>query len=124
MNRVVEVMKALGERNRFRITLMVSQRPLCVCEICSVLEISISTVSSHLKQLAQAGILTGSREGRWVTYSLSDDPLVRRLLNLVGEKVRDEELMVSDRRRVKSLDREACALSLRGGKVRQNAGCC
>ncbi|MCD8491058.1 MAG: ArsR family transcriptional regulator [Geovibrio sp.] len=49
MRSEIEVFKALEDENRVRIAMMLRERPMCVCEIDSVLDIALSTVSSHLK---------------------------------------------------------------------------
>ena len=109
MKEIVNIMKALGEENRFRIVMMLRERPLCVCEICSVLDISISTVSSHLKQLAYAGLVEGEKDGRWVTYRLVDDKRLLELLEKVRNLVKDGEQLQKDRERVLKESPEICS---------------
>jgi len=114
MKRVVNIMKALGEENRFRIVMMLRERALCVCEICSVLDISLSTVSTHLKQLTQAGILKSQKDGRWVVYAWTDVPSVRDLIERVRKEVNDEEKLNNDLLRIREVDRKSCGTVLRG----------
>ncbi len=73
MDSKVDVFKALGDSNRLRILNMLSVRNLCVCEINSVLNISMSTISSHLKILRNAGLVNSIKDGRWIIYSLNSD---------------------------------------------------
>ena len=63
------VLKALADRHRLRIVnllLRASGEPVCVCEVQPLLGLSQGTVSHHLKQLVEAGVI--EREGRG-TYS-------------------------------------------------------
>jgi ArsR family transcriptional regulator, arsenate/arsenite/antimonite-responsive transcriptional repressor len=47
----------------------------CVCDLIAPLEKSQSTVSHHLKVLADAGLVTGDRQGRLISYRLVDERL-------------------------------------------------
>ena len=109
MKQLVSIMKALGEENRFRIVMMLRERPLCVCEVCEVLDISLSTVSTHLKQLTQAGILSSEKDGRWVIYSVSDKPSIQELIEKVGEGVKDEGQLKKDLARTREISAKSCA---------------
>jgi ArsR family transcriptional regulator, arsenate/arsenite/antimonite-responsive transcriptional repressor len=63
------VLKALADRHRLRIVnllLRAGGEPVCVCEVQPLLGLSQGTVSYHLKQLVEAGLI--EREGRG-TYS-------------------------------------------------------
>ncbi len=63
------VLKALADRHRLRIVnllLRAGGEPVCVCEVQPSLGLSQGTVSYHLKQLVEAGVV--EREGRG-TYS-------------------------------------------------------
>jgi ArsR family transcriptional regulator, arsenate/arsenite/antimonite-responsive transcriptional repressor len=63
------VLKAVADRHRLRIVnllLRAGGEPVCVCEVQPLLGLSQGTVSYHLKQLVEAGVI--AREGRG-TYS-------------------------------------------------------
>ncbi|NOY24047.1 MAG: winged helix-turn-helix transcriptional regulator [Acidobacteria bacterium] len=113
MKQVISIMKALGEENRFRIVMMLRERSLCVCEICSVLEISISTVSTHLKQLSHAGLIEGQKDGRWVMYRLAEDEFVPDLLKIVQRRLTDTKQLERDRKLVLKASPEKCSALLR-----------
>lgn len=116
MKRLVNIMKALGEENRFRIVMMLRERSLCVCEVCSVLDISLSTVSSHLRQLTQAGILNSEKDGRWVKYTLKEEPFIRKLVEQIREEVGNESQLISDRLKIQNVNAETCAAMLKKGQ--------
>lgn len=72
MKTFVKVMKSLSDPNRVKIVKMLQERSLCVCELRAALELAQPTVSKHLKQLEEAGLVTFEKEGLWVNYRLSD----------------------------------------------------
>ena len=58
--------KLIADRNRLRILNMLLRaegEPVCVCEFTDLLELSQPTVSHHLKQLTDAGLLERERRG-------------------------------------------------------------
>ena len=64
--------KALADRHRLRIlnVLLQAGEAVCVCEFQPTLEISQPTVSHHLKQLVEAGILEREKRGTFAFYRL------------------------------------------------------
>ncbi len=76
-----KVFSALGERNRLRMALILQNGPLNVSEIASVLGLSQSNASHHLKLLLDSGVLARSGRGNWVFYHIRrDSPLVEGIL--------------------------------------------
>jgi ArsR family transcriptional regulator len=72
--------KALADRHRIRILnilLAAEGEAVCVCEFQPVLGISQPTVSHHLKQLAEAGLLEREKRGTFAYYSLAPGALDR-----------------------------------------------
>lgn len=73
--------KALGDPNRLRLmSLLAENGEMCVCDFPEVLGVSQPTVSHHLKVLTDAGLLTRSKRGRWVFFSVAE-PAVTDLVN-------------------------------------------
>jgi len=68
-------MKALSEPNRLRLVWLMSyiDQRICVSEGMDALGESHYNVSRHLKILLKAGIVSASREGKWVFYTLKTD---------------------------------------------------
>jgi ArsR family transcriptional regulator, arsenate/arsenite/antimonite-responsive transcriptional repressor len=108
MEKTVEQLKALGEPNRFRIMMMLRERPLCVCEIHSVLNISGSTLSNHLKTLKYAGLAGHRRDGKWVEYYLKDES-VRLLLNQIADHMENAHQINTDTELLRNTDRTVCS---------------
>ncbi len=71
MRRVVELAKALAERNRLRALHALRGRELCVCQIVALLELAPSTVSKHMSILRRARLVESRKKGRWVHYRLA-----------------------------------------------------
>jgi ArsR family transcriptional regulator len=67
------VIKALADRHRLRIVNLLLQaggEPVCVCEVQPLLGLSQGTVSHHLKQLVEAGIVARETRGTYSYFSL------------------------------------------------------
>lgn len=63
--------KALSDPIRVAVLELLREQELCVCDLCSHLEMAQSKLSFHLKILKEAGLIKGRQEGRWVYYSLN-----------------------------------------------------
>lgn len=69
-----ELCKCLGESTRFHVVALLSRHgELCVCDLVEALALPQSTVSRHLSQLRQCGILSARRAGQWMHYELNAD---------------------------------------------------
>jgi len=73
------VFRALADRARLRIVnvLAAAAEPVCVCELVPALGLAQPTVSYHLKQLAEAGLVERERRGTFAYYRLADGALDR-----------------------------------------------
>ena len=70
--RLVQMLKALGNPIRFRIMLTLAERQVCITqEIVETTPLAQSTVSQHLKVLREAGLIEGEFEGPATCYCLS-----------------------------------------------------
>lgn len=109
MNFEVEVFKALGDSNRLRIVCMLTVRELCVCEINAVLNISMSTISSHLKVLRNAGVVTSRKDGRWIIYRLDkSDEFINSLVAVTAEGMKKTQLVMEDAEKLKTINAKNC----------------
>jgi len=65
--------KALGHPARVAIIRLLLRREACICgEIVDELPLAQSTVSQHLKQLKEAGLIRGEVDGPRVCYCVDD----------------------------------------------------
>ncbi|MEF3254000.1 MAG: metalloregulator ArsR/SmtB family transcription factor [Deferribacterales bacterium] len=87
MKKIVEIFKVLGEENRLKITLILKEKPMCVCEIKEVLDIAMSTLSAHLKILKLAGVIEDYKRGRWIEYRVSNNPLIETLIKEIQKEL-------------------------------------
>lgn len=76
--------QAMADRHRIRILnlLLTAEDAVCVCEFVPALGLSQATVSYHLKQLSDAGLLVKERRSYYVFYRIAPRALegLRRLL--------------------------------------------
>ncbi|MFF2890137.1 ArsR/SmtB family transcription factor [Paenibacillus sp. NPDC057967] len=82
---LAEQLKLLGDKTRLTIVAMLKERTLCVCDIVELLETSQPNASQHLRKLKAAGLVSESRKGQWIYYSLhiEDKPEVQAIVNLL-----------------------------------------
>ena len=72
-NRIAKYAKALSHPARVAILRLLIQKQACVCgDIVDELPLSQSTVSQHLKELKQAGLIKGDIEGVKVCYCIDE----------------------------------------------------
>ncbi len=85
MNKHLEVFKALSDKTRVRILLLLMERDLCVCELMFVLKMEQSRVSHQLQVLKNADLVKDEREGKWMIYSIS--PAKKKVLLTIFDRV-------------------------------------
>jgi len=114
MVEILEHMSALSDPTRCRMLLVLEKHELTVSELCSVLQMPQSSVSRHLKTLADDNWVSSRRDATSRYYSMPLDDLdsaASRLWPLIREQVasttaagHDERRLrgVLDRRRIKS----------------------
>lgn len=97
--------KALSDLTRIRALRMIlaAEGPVCVCELADALELPQYQVSKHLAILRQVGLVTDSRIGTWVYYSIPSDAgeFAAGLYSLVRERV-NGPIFEGDAKRLKA----------------------
>jgi len=83
----LRALKATADPNRLRILRILGRGPFNVAELTDVLGVTQSTVSRHLRILAEGGLVDVRRAGTWAWYSLrvEGDGFPSRLLQLLGD---------------------------------------
>lgn len=66
-----EVFSALGDPIRLRVLDALAVDTRCVCDLQEVVEVAPNLLSYHLKVLRDAGLIVGTRRGRWVDDALN-----------------------------------------------------
>jgi ubiquinone/menaquinone biosynthesis C-methylase UbiE len=87
---IFDDLTTLSDSTRSRMLLLLDRHELTVSELCDVLQLPQSTVSRHLKTLADANWVVSRREGTSRYYTLALDgrePSTRRLWSLLREQV-------------------------------------
>ena len=73
-NRLSKYAKALAHPARVAILRLLIQKKTCICgDIVDELPLSQSTVSQHLKELKEAGLIKGDIEGAKVCYCIDSE---------------------------------------------------
>jgi ArsR family transcriptional regulator len=85
--RLEQVFKALADRHRVKILnrlLLAAGEAVCVCDFEALLGLKQPTVSYHLKQLLNAGLVTREKRGSYAYFRLDTDAFdhARQLLAL------------------------------------------
>ncbi|MDN5348513.1 MAG: ArsR family transcriptional regulator, lead/cadmium/zinc/bismuth-responsive transcriptional [Clostridia bacterium] len=76
-----ELFRVLGDETRTKILYLLAHQELCVCDLASLLEMSLPAISHHLRLLKALRLVKYRRDGKMVYYSLDDE----HILNLIRE---------------------------------------
>ena len=109
LKKITKILKALADESRIRMLALLKERNgLCVCEITDIIGLSQPTISSHLKKLQDAEIITSSKDGLWVNYSLDEnmDKEVEQLLGALVHMLSEDERIKSDVLKSYKINRE------------------
>lgn len=68
-----DILKALADPTRIVILDMLSRQVRCNCHFQEHLDLAPSLLSYHLRVLREAGLIVGTKRGRWVDYELAPD---------------------------------------------------
>src|SRR5215208_2814030 len=103
---ILEHMSALSDPTRCRMLLLLERQELTVSEICAVLQMPPSSVSRHLRTLADDAWVISRRDGTSRFYSMPLDDLdhgARRLWPLIREQVAATAAAGQDDRRLRGV---------------------
>lgn len=100
MTDAANIFKALGEQTRMRIAMLLIGQELCVCDLTEVLRLPQSTISRHMTQLRQSGLVVDRRDGIWTHYRLADDKVVRDISQLLDNSFRNTQPYKGDQKRL------------------------
>src|ERR1700734_3739418 len=96
MPSIIKTLKVVADPNRLRILLLLKGEELSVAELQDILAMGQSTISTHLSQLKQAGLVEDRRTGKSNLYRLKlengeakrDLAAVKRVLRKRQDKMR------------------------------------
>ncbi|MDP4692210.1 MAG: metalloregulator ArsR/SmtB family transcription factor [Ilumatobacteraceae bacterium] len=83
---LAKVFAALGDPIRLKLFTLIARDPsqeVCACSFVDELQRSQPTISHHLKILREAALITGTKRGTWIWYSVNTQALseVREFLS-------------------------------------------
>ena len=84
--RLARIFRALGDRHRVRLLSMIAAADggeACICDLTAPLGLAQPTVSHHMKQLVDAGLVTREQRGKWAYYRV-----VPQAIQALGETLR------------------------------------
>jgi len=116
VTRLLHTAKTLADPTRVRILAALRQGELCVCELCDALEITQSTLSTHLQVIRDASLVRTRREGKWIYYALRADKkqLLKRFFACFEPELKSDAQLAADAqrlaRRLSQRDNGACCL--------------
>ncbi|HTD54975.1 MAG TPA: metalloregulator ArsR/SmtB family transcription factor [Silvibacterium sp.] len=73
MASIVKILRVVADPNRLRILLLLEREELSVAELQEILSMGQSTISTHLSQLKQAGLVEDRRTGKNSLYRLKNE---------------------------------------------------
>jgi ArsR family transcriptional regulator len=76
--RLAHSFKALGDPTRVRLLSLIAATKggeACICDLTEPVALSQPTVSHHMKQLVDAGLITREQRGKWAYYRVVDGAL-------------------------------------------------
>src|SRR6185369_8773264 len=103
---LLDWMTALADPTRARTLRLVERQELSVADLCAVLQLPQSTMSRHLKVLADEGWVSARADGTSRLYRLALDgldPSARRLWALLREQTAETRLAAQDDQRLASI---------------------
>ena len=70
---LARMFKALGDPTRVKLLSLIaaaSDGEACICDLTELVGLAQPTVSHHMKQLVEAGLVTREQRGKWAYYRL------------------------------------------------------
>lgn len=106
MKTFLDLGKAISDESRARALMALTQGELCLCQLIELLELAPSTVSKHMTQLQQVGLVERRKEGRWHFYRLAGQEApeeIRRTLDWMLESLAEDPRTLRDRERLEAV---------------------
>lgn len=75
---LARIFKALGDPARVKLLSLIAASPsgeACICDLTDPVGLSQPTVSHHMKQLVDCGLVTREKRSRWVHYRVASQAL-------------------------------------------------
>jgi ubiquinone/menaquinone biosynthesis C-methylase UbiE/DNA-binding transcriptional ArsR family regulator len=102
---ILDHLASLADTTRSRLLLLLDRHELTVSELCGIMQLPQSTVSRHLKALADSGWVSARADGTSHLYTMTRQELdapARRLWSLVRDQVGPSPAGSQDQRRLQA----------------------
>ena len=102
---ILDHLASLADTTRSRLLLLLDRHELTVSELCGIMQLPQSTVSRHLKALADSGWVSARADGTSHLYTMTREELdapARRLWSLVRDQVGPSPAGAQDQRRLQA----------------------
>lgn len=102
---ILDQLASLADTTRSRLLLLLDRHELTVSELCGITQLPQSTVSRHLKALADSGWVSARADGPSHLYTMTRaelDAPTRRLWSLVRDQVGPTPAAAQDQRRLQA----------------------
>ena len=94
--KLVAVLKALGDEQRLKILKILAEQEMGVCEVIHQIKLSQPAISHHLKVLKQVELIRSEKQGKMIFYSLNSCGL-ERISNELGGYLQDLAQVAKDK---------------------------
>lgn len=79
------VLKALSDRTRIKLLMLLARGEMCVCQITAVTDAPQPTISNTLRLLENARLVKREQRGRWHFYSLADNRILKSMMEMLED---------------------------------------
>jgi ArsR family transcriptional regulator len=102
---LIAIYKCLCDETRLRLVHLLTQGPLCVCHLQSILDAPQVAISKHLAYLRERGLVEAQRHEQWMIYRLPDKPApeLERQLRCLQDCVQTHSVFREDLRKLKKI---------------------
>ncbi|MGN1227885.1 MAG: ArsR/SmtB family transcription factor [Christensenellales bacterium] len=86
---LAEFFKVIGDSTRIKILSALEYKDLAVCDLCGILDMSMSAISHQLRILKQSDLVRYRRQGKNIIYSLADEH-IKLIVNMALEHINEK----------------------------------
>ena len=86
---IISVSKALSDKNRVEIVKLLSENELCACHLLEHFDITQPTLSHHMKQLKESGLVKVTKKGTWNHYSINKE-IIDEYINFLKDTYKNK----------------------------------
>ena len=103
MDQYVHLFKALSDKTRLRILILLINQQYCVCELTEILMLPQTKISKHLAKLRDWHLVDTDRDSQFIYYKLKEnDSFLVEILTMISETMAHDPILNQDKHRVTS----------------------